>query len=234
MAQSSWAAIAWLLCTLALAFNSALTLCAAPTVWSGPTINFTKTGADPGDTTDPLNQDRLTNNVWLTRAGEQGMFNVAPGHEDSYVRYTSPDDTSWATSVMPANSGKTIAASNWAQLTFTDWAPAYGGPGSALGGNITTHNAVVHLLTDDIYLDLTFTFYRSGGEYSYFRSTAAVPEPSTAALVIVASALFACVRRRKCRGSICSQMAPIFTVASPPGINDPAITAEPSYDFKKA
>lgn len=147
---------------------------AVPTVWSGPTITFSKTGADPVDATDPLNQDRLTDNVWLTRAGEQGMFNVAPGHENSYVRYTSPADTQWATSVMPANSGKTIAATNWAQLSFTDWAPSYGGPGSTLGANITTHNAVVHLLTDDIYLDLTFTHYVSGGNFTYFRSTPAV------------------------------------------------------------
>src|SRR6185295_19484728 len=136
------------------------------TVWSGSTITFSKTGADPVDTTDPLNQDRLTDNVWLTRAGDHGMFNVAPGHEDSYVRYTSPADTQWATSVMPANTGKTIAAANWTQLSFTDWAPSYGGPGSALGGNITTHNAVVHLLTDDIYLDLSFTNFTSGGDFT--------------------------------------------------------------------
>jgi hypothetical protein len=151
---------------------------AVPTVWSGPTIAFSKTGADPVDPTDPLNQDRLTSNVWLTRAGDSGMFNIAPGHEDSYIRYTSPADTQWATSVMPANSGKTIAAANWSQLSFTDWAPSYGGPGSTLGANITTHNAVVHLLTDDIYLDLTFTFFISGGDFSYFRSTAAVAGPN--------------------------------------------------------
>jgi hypothetical protein len=151
---------------------------AVPTVWSGPTMTFAKSGIDPVDTTDPLNQDRLTDNVWLTRAGEQGMFNIAPGHEDYYTRYTSPADTKWATSVMSANTGKTIAAANWAQLSFTDWAPSYGGPGFALGANIKTHNAVVHLLTDDIYLDLTFTLFNSGGDFSYFRSTPAVAAPT--------------------------------------------------------
>src|SRR6478735_6949492 len=132
MAHSRWAAIAGLLSTLALVFNSAVVLRAAPTVWSGPTTTFTKTGNDPTDTSDPLNQDRLTDNVWLTRGGDLGMFNIAPGHEANYIRYTSPADTQWATSVMSANSDKTIAAPNWQQLTFTDWAPSYGGPGASL------------------------------------------------------------------------------------------------------
>lgn len=190
------------LLSLPVALNLARDGHAAPTVWSGPTMTFVKSGADTADTTDPLNQDRMTDSVWLTRGAVEGMFNIAPGHEDNYVRHTSPDDTLWATSVIPANVGKTIAASNWQQLLFTNWAPAYGGPGSQLAGNITTRNAVVHLLTDDIYLDLTYTLFTSGGEYSYIRSTpAAVPEPSTAAMVIDASALFAYVRRRKCRGS---------------------------------
>jgi len=195
---SYWA----LVLTLSVALNLARNAHAAvPTVWSGPTITFTKTGFDTADPNDPLNQDRLTNNVWLTRGGDQGMFNVAPGHEDNYIRFTSPADTLWATSVMPANIGKTIAASNWAQLSFTNWAPSYGGPGSALSQNIATHNAVVHLLTDDIYLDLTFTNYSSGGDFTYRRSTAAVPEPSAVVSWIAAAVLFVDRRRRKCRGA---------------------------------
>jgi hypothetical protein len=167
-----------LVLNLPVALNLARDARAVPIVWSGPTITFTKSGADPTDMTDPLNQDRLTGNVWLTRGEDAGMFNVAPGHEDSYIRFTSPDDTAWATSVVAANSGKTIAASNWQQLSFTDWAASYGGPGSALLGNITTHNAVVHLLTDDIYLDLNFTAFDSSGNFTYDRSTAAMAAPT--------------------------------------------------------
>ncbi len=186
--------LALLLC-LPVALNLTRDADAAPFVWTGPTITFTKTGADTADTTDPLNQDRLTDNVWLTRGAVEGMFNIAPGHEDGYVRYTSPDDTLWATSVMPANNGKTISAALWQDqnLSFTTWAAAYGGPGSALGANITTHNAVVHLLTDDIYLDLTFTHFTSGGEYTYVRSTP-VPEPSPRSvalqLIVVVVSMF--------------------------------------------
>lgn len=173
MALFRYAAFSALVLTLPATLNFARVASADPTVWSGPSLTFTKTGSDPGDPTDPLNQDRLTENVWLTRGGSDGMFNIAPGHENAYIRFSSPADTQWATSIMSANTGKTIAATNWAQLSFTDWAPAYGGPGSALRGNITTHNAVVHLLTDDIYLDLTFTQFDSSGNFSYFRSTPA-------------------------------------------------------------
>jgi hypothetical protein len=102
------------------------------------------------------------------------MFNIAPGHETGYFRFTSPADTKWATSVMAANTGKTITATNWQNLAFTDWAPAYDGPGSALIGNITTHNAVVHLVTDDIYLNLLFTDFNSSGDFAYQRSAPSV------------------------------------------------------------
>ena len=149
---------------------------AVPTIWTGPDTTFSKVGSD--DPTLAANQDRLTNNVWLTRGSIEGMFNIAPGHETNYIRFTSPADTQWATDVMAANDGKTITATNWQNLTFTNWAPSYGGPGFALGGNITTHNAVVHLVTDDIYLNLLFTQFTSGGDFTYQRSTAAAPSPT--------------------------------------------------------
>jgi hypothetical protein len=148
---------------------------AVPVVWTGPNTTFSKLGS--ADPTLPSSQDRLTDNVWLTRGAFEGIFNIAPGKETSYVRFTSPADTKWATSVMTANDGKTIAASNHQDLAFTDWAPAYGGPALLLG-NITTHNAVVHLVTDDIFLDLMFTQFASGGNYSYDRSTPGAAPPS--------------------------------------------------------
>ena len=173
----------WLLSPITL-FWFALN-CAAdtdPTIWTGPTIAFSKLGfADP---LLPQNQDRLTDNVWLTRGSSEGMFNIAPGNEPNYQRYTSPADTRWATSVIPANAGKTISAANFSQLSFTTWAAAYGGPGPSLIGNITTKNAVVHLIRDNIYLDLIFTNFNSSGDFAYRRSTP-VPEPATWATVLI-------------------------------------------------
>ena len=150
---------------------------ADPVVWTGPMTSFSKEGSE--DPAIAENQDRLTDNVWLTRAGamQGGIFNIAPVKETGYVSFTSPADTQWATEAMPANAGKTIAATNHAQLAFADWAPAYGGPGFGLGVNITTINAVVHLVTDDLYLDLMFTQFDSTGLVTYNRSTPA-PVPT--------------------------------------------------------
>jgi hypothetical protein len=78
---------------------------AVPVVWIGPNTTFSKVGSD--DPTLEANQDRLTANIWLTRGSEEGMFNIAPGHESNYIRFTSPADTQWATDVMAANVAKT-------------------------------------------------------------------------------------------------------------------------------
>jgi hypothetical protein len=146
----------------------------AATVWTGPTVTFSK--ASGGQPTVPANQDHLTSLVWLTRGTSAGMFNIAPGQETSFAA-TSPKDTLWATSIN--NPLQTVTATNFAALSFDTWQNAYGGSGS-LNTNITTHDAVVHLLTDDIYLNLRFTNFASGsgnGAFTYQRSTAA-PEPS--------------------------------------------------------
>ena len=181
MIQSFWVTRLGLI-LIVVALGQSETTGAAPVVWTGPDITFTKSGiADP---TLAANQDRLTNNVWLTRRSTEGMFNIAPGHETAYVRFSSPDDTLWATDAMAANTGKTITASNWENLSFTTWAAAYGGPGTPLIGNITTRGAVVHLLSDDVYLNLRFTHFVSGGNFTYQRST--VPEPNGLACGLVA------------------------------------------------
>jgi len=47
---------------------------AAATVWNGPPTTFSKTGAD--DPTQAAHQDRITPNVWITRGGSQGIYNI--------------------------------------------------------------------------------------------------------------------------------------------------------------
>jgi len=51
----------------------AVQVAAGAIIWNGPTITFTQPGTDATQTT---NQDRLTPNVWLTRANVQGLFNA--------------------------------------------------------------------------------------------------------------------------------------------------------------
>jgi hypothetical protein len=149
---------------------------AVPVVWSGPTLTFTKNvNIDP---TAVENQDHLTDNVILARGFNQGMYNIATetGYNGNMILGPiSPEDTEWATHLVGNNSGKTISAIFGTTLDFTTWAAAYGGPGSALSSHITADTAVVHLITEDIYLDLKFTQFTSGGFFQYQRSS---PAPS--------------------------------------------------------
>jgi glucose/arabinose dehydrogenase len=139
----------------------------AATVWTGPTITFTKAGfADP---TLPQNQDHLTADVWLTRANTQGIYNAAQESGYDRLNNTSPLNTQWAYG----------SASNYASLTFTswyNWAAAF--PPGTVG-----RPAVVHLISEDIYLDIKFTSFggaTSGGSFSYERSTPADLPPAVA------------------------------------------------------
>ncbi len=156
-------------------------------VWNGPVITFTNL---PGsDWTQAANQDHLTANVWLTRKITKGLFNAAS--EGGYAHSVSPADTEWALGLLV----------NSASLTYTDWETAYGGQ-FVLAGNIVGQNAVLHLITDDIYLAIKFTAWGgSSGGFTYERTTAtAVPEPTTGALAILGGlSLLGTTLRKKLR-----------------------------------
>jgi hypothetical protein len=145
----------------------------AQTVWSGYSFSFTKASF-----TDPLfavNQDRITNNVWVTRGNNQGIYNIHDEVIYDELTHTSPAGTKWATYIN--NPTKNIAATNYSNLVFADWIPAYGGQGGmSLPTRLTGGPAVVHLVADNIYLDLQFTDWASngGGGFSYNRSPAPV------------------------------------------------------------
>jgi hypothetical protein len=195
-----------ILCTLGITALllelSFVTAVAGQTVWTGFDVQFSKPlFADPNS---PENQDRITDNVWITRGTNQGLFNARL--ESGYAA-VSPADTEWATALLTANAGETIAASNWQDLTFDDWITAYGGMGTgSLPGNLLANNAVVHLITDDVYLDLRFTGWSgSGGSFSYARA-AAIPEPTSATGSLIALiGLSCCPRRQERRIERCIQ-----------------------------
>jgi hypothetical protein len=155
--------------------------CLAQTVWSGPTISFTKN--DFANVNLPENQDRITADVWITRNVNGGIFNI---NQESQYTSGSPVGTLWATGLMEANEGKTIAATNYADLEFTDWVTAYGGTGSLeLPARLLTYNAVVRLTgapgaADDILFDLQFTDWTQGGGggFMYERATPAIMPPN--------------------------------------------------------
>ena len=179
---------------VAIALLQCVASAEAATIWDADdgTISFSKAAfADP---TDPANQDAITPNVAITRGAVEGIYNAAT--ETGYNRFTSPADTAWAFS--GSNGNPTFAfgegAENYTTLTFADWAPATDmSPPSSVG-----RPGVVHLISDDIYIDIMFTAWGAGGGagggFSYIR---AVPEPTTGVLAGVAMLAAVCWHRRK-------------------------------------
>jgi hypothetical protein len=135
------------LATLTLGQLTTPSLASAATVWTGPRI--TKSNAD--------GPDQMTALVALMRGSSQGLYNSV--QEAGFTHFLSPKDTEWA-------DGTTANAN----LSYTDWdtwaKTIHGGPPSTVGVN-----AVLHLKTDDIYLDIKFLSWAVGGAYSYERST---------------------------------------------------------------
>ena len=132
----------------------------AQTVWNGPNITFTKPNF--ADYMSEVNQDRITDNVWITRADTKGIFNIK--RETSYTGSdtsgNSPLDTEWAFGTT----------NNLGSLTFSTWAIAFGM--SPL--NILNKEMVVHLMTDEIYINIKFLSWSTattGAGFSYERST---------------------------------------------------------------
>ncbi len=156
---------------------------AAPTVYTGFDVSFAK--AALADETLPENQDIILPDVVITRGSAQGIYNIAL--EDIYNTGSSPAGTAWA--FVSNNPSATISATNWENLFFQDWQTALGGSGN-LFANILAGNAVLHLVYQDIYLDIRFTEWgvgmNGGGSFAYERS-ALVPEPG--GLVLLSSVL---------------------------------------------
>jgi hypothetical protein len=124
-----------------------------------PTITFTK--EDYTDWTDPANQDRITDNVWLTRDDTRGLFNAAT--ETNYNWGSSPYDTEWAYGL----------SEDLDPEDYQNWRDAVYPPPSMVGQPLA-----LHLISDDIYFDLMFHSWsaaNSGGGFSYTRS-ALIPD----------------------------------------------------------
>lgn len=165
------------------------------TVGTGPLVEFRK--APFADYTQAENQDRITDSVWLTRADVLGMFNIA--QEEGHVQfgYISPVDTEWAFQASNGNPVTGISAQDYESLVFTDWTNALGI--QRVGDRIVGRPGVVHLISDDIYLDITFTEWgvarSGGGAFAYIRSSV-VPIPAAAWMFGSALGLVGFLKRR--------------------------------------
>ncbi len=133
-----------------------------PTIWSkdDSTLIFTK--SDYADWTQSANQDRITDNLWLTRQDNRGLFNYAD--EVEYDSDISPSGTQWAL-------GTTAGLDT---LTFGTWADIHDGSPPDLVGE----DMVMYIQGDNLYLDINFSSWTesdAGGGFSYTRSKG--PEP---------------------------------------------------------
>jgi hypothetical protein len=167
---------------LALAAASVICLAVLPaaqaqTVWSGFNFSFTKD--DNANATDSDNWDIITSNVAIIRSDTGGIYNP---FEEGFYDSESPADTEWATDFN--NPGDEIAATNYAALDFVPWLNAYveGLSTGQLPTSLIGRNAVVHLISDDIYLDLRFTAWTAsamGGGFAYQSAVGPELPPTT-------------------------------------------------------
>tara|TARA_B100001057_G_scaffold299940_1_gene300083 strand:+ start:1807 stop:2283 length:477 start_codon:yes stop_codon:yes gene_type:complete len=125
------------------------------TIWKGDLLVFEKT--DGSDPSDQSNQDRISDNVWITRDNVGGqIYNIAK--ENSADKGKSPIGTIWAI-------GNLDEIEN---LNFESFRSAVGKPQDVVGKNL-----VMYLSEDDIYLSIKFKSWSQGqkGGFSYERST---------------------------------------------------------------
>jgi len=136
-----------------------------PTIWDGPIISYTHPAG-----VGTIVQDQLTPHVGVTRDLNQGLVNAY--EEIAYTPNSSPTDTEWAYGLLV----------DYATLGYQNW-EAWNG---AKPLDMVGQPAVVHLISENIYLSITFTFWGGkggGGAFTYDRSSpSAAPEPSVLAL----------------------------------------------------
>ena len=130
--------------------------CPIGSVWTGTILTFSKL-----DNTDPSlveNQDRITENLWITRNNVEGgqIYNAVS--ESASSKNTSPAGTAWAEGDI----------ADYATLNYTPFRTATGKPKNAVGKTY-----VVHLIEDNIYLSIKMLSWSSkkAGGFSYERST---------------------------------------------------------------
>ena len=125
------------------------------TIWNGNSLIFEK--IDGSDPLNESNQDRITDNVWITRDNEGGqIYNIAK--ENSADKSKSPIGTEWAIGNLD----------QIGTIEFKSFRLAVGKPQDVVGKDL-----VIHLLDDDVYLSIKFKSWSQGqkGGFSYERST---------------------------------------------------------------
>jgi len=103
--------------------------------------------------------------VIITRANNKGLFNIAVETVYDEIDYNSPADPEWAWGTT----------SDFGSLYFSSWINTIGWCPPCY----TNTDFVLHLITDDVYIDVKILSWESGGSgggFSYERSTASPDE----------------------------------------------------------
>lgn len=151
------------------------------------------------DWTLEVNQDRITPDTWITRQDAFGWFNIRVESSYDFDTAQAPANTEWAYDLPGnGNDGQLMAATNFANLTFEAWKASV----NSLPPSAVNLPAVLHLISEDIYIDITVTQWLGalGGGYSYVRALEPVPEPSS--MLLHFSALIALAGLRRARSTL--------------------------------
>ncbi len=137
----------------------------ATEVWAGLTHFFEKNSY--ADITLPENQDLLTDNVIFVRGDMEGLFNIAQEPVADNWGIGSPMDTEWASGSI----------ADYATLNYQTWVSWLNG---WAGDYIVGNPGVVHLISDDIYVEILFSRWDNGeslpgGGYAYTRGEGTTP-----------------------------------------------------------
>ncbi len=128
-------------------------------VWSGDTVTFEK--LDGTDPTLEENQDRITDDVWITRGTAGGQIYNAVTEENS-DKDGSPSGTLWAV-------GTTAELSS---LEFAPFRQTVEKPKDAIGIDLVM---IITGASENIAIDIKFTSWSqgnaNGGGFAYERST---------------------------------------------------------------
>ena len=129
----------------------------APSLFSDISITISFNKSDGTNQNLEENQDRIRNNVWITRGNSGGqIFNIAINSTANKIE--SPVGTEWAIGTLDEIDN----------LSFDYFRNAISRPKNVVGKNL-----VLHLIVDDIYLTVKFISWSQGkrGGFSYERST---------------------------------------------------------------
>ena len=128
------------------------------TIWAGPRLTFTK--ANFADPNTPEAQDRITDSVILTRGSRNILYNIA--EEAAVNQSVSPAGTLWALGTTDT-------------IDSLDFQPLKQAANSRMQ-DLPNQDMVLHLIEENIYIDLRFLSWTSGGAsgggFSYERTTA--------------------------------------------------------------